>query len=118
MTHTHIVRYAGVSGDFTPIHHDEPLAQSVGLPGVFAMGMMHAGMLAHLVADWLGLANVRRYRVRFEERLWPGDALTFSGRLVAVHRDNGVERVEVEVSCHNQDGKRALSGTAIAEYSR
>lgn len=116
ITRTHIVRYAGASGDFTPIHHDEPLAQSVGLPGVFAMGMMQAGMLAHLVADWLGLANVRRYRVRFEERVWPGDILTFGGRVVSVDLNGGVERVEVEVTCHNQDGQRALAGSATAVY--
>lgn len=116
ITRTHIVRYAGASGDFTPIHHDELLAQSVGLPGVFAMGMMHAGMMAHLVADWLGLANVRRYRVRFEDRVWPGDTLTFGGRVVSVQTNGATERVEVEVSCHKQDGRRALSGTALAEY--
>ncbi|BBU24475.1 MaoC/PaaZ C-terminal domain-containing protein [Mycobacterium xenopi] len=116
ITRTHIVRYAGASGDFTAIHHDEPLAHSVGLPSVFAMGMMHAGMLAHLVADWLGLASVRRYRVRFEERVWPGDVLTFAGRIIVVDRSDGVERVEAEVTCHNQGGKRTLSGSATAEY--
>lgn len=117
VTRTHIVRYAGASGDFTPIHHDEALATSLGLPGVFAMGMMHAGMLAHLTADWLGLANVRRYRVRFEERVWPGDTLTFTGRVASVTRDGEVERVEAELACHNQDHKRALSASAIAEYT-
>ena len=69
ITRTHIVRYAGASGDFTPIHHHEPLAQQVGLPRVFSMGMMQGGMLAHLVADWLGLANVRRFSIRAKP--WP-----------------------------------------------
>lgn len=116
ITRTHIVRYAGASGDFTPIHHDEPLAQEVGLPGVFSMGMMQGGMLAHLVADWLGLANVRRFSIRFEERVWPGDELTFTGRVVSVDRADGHEQVTVEVACHTDAGKRALSGTAVAEY--
>lgn len=116
ITRTHIVRYAGASGDFTPIHHDEPLAQKVGLPGVFSMGMMQGGMLAHLVADWLGLANVRRLSIRFEERVWPSDELTFTGRVVSVDRAGGNERVKIEVACHTDTGKRALSGTAVAEY--
>jgi len=116
ITRTHIVRYAGASGDFTPIHHDEPLAQKVGLPAVFSMGMMQGGMLAHLVADWLGLANVRRFSIRFEERVWPGDELTFTGRVVSVDQADGHERVTVEVACHTDAGKRALSGTAVAEY--
>ncbi len=118
ITRTHIVRYAGASGDFTPIHHDEPLAQKVGLPGVFTMGMLQGGMLAHLVADWLGLGNVRRFAIRFEERVWPGDELTFTAKVAAVEEVDGVERVTAEIACHNQDGKRALSGTAIAEYER
>ena len=116
ITRTHIVRYAGASGDFTPIHHDEPLAQQVGLPGVFSMGMMQGGMLAHLVADWLGLAHVRRFSIRFEERVWPGDELTFTGRVVSVQEAAGHERVTVEVACHTGTGTRALSGTAVAEY--
>ena len=116
ITRTHIVRYAGASGDFTPIHHDEPLAQQVGLPGVFSMGMMQGGMLAHLVADWLGLANVRRFSIRFEERVWPGDELTFTGRVVSVDGASGHERVTVEVACHTDTGKRSLSGSAVAEY--
>lgn len=118
ITRTHIVRYAGASGDFTPIHHDEPLAQKVGLPGVFTMGMLQGGMLAHLVADWLGLRNVRRLGIRFEERVWPGDELTFTAKVTSVEALDGVERVTAEIACHNQDGKRALSGTATAEYER
>lgn len=116
VTRTHIVRYAGASGDFTPIHHDEELARSVGLPSVFAMGMMQAGMLAHLVADWLGLAHVRRYRVRFVDRVWPGDTLTFGGRVTSVTTADGVERVEAELTCSNQDSVIVLTGAAVAEY--
>jgi acyl dehydratase len=81
------------------------------------MGMMQGGMLAHLVADWLGLAHVRRFSIRFEERVWPGDELTFTGRVVSVEHDAGHERVTVEVTCHTDTGKRALSGTAVAEYA-
>lgn len=113
---THIVRYAGASGDFTPIHHDEPLAQKVGLPSVFTMGMLQGGMLGHLVADWLGLGHVRRFGMRFETRVWPGDVLTFSGEVVSVEQDDGVERVTVDVFCDNQAGERALTGWAVAEY--
>ena len=80
------------------------------------MGMMHGGMLARLAADWLGLGQIRGYRVRFEERVWPGDTLSFTGRVNSVHSHDGVERVEVELACHNQNGERALSGSAIAEY--
>lgn len=118
ITRTHIVRYAGAAGDFTPIRHDGPPAEKVGLPAVFSMGMMQGGMLAHLVADWLGLGNVRRFVIRFDERMWPGDELSFTARIVSVDELDGVERVTVEVSCCKQDRKLALSGSAVAEYPR
>ncbi|MER7433597.1 MaoC/PaaZ C-terminal domain-containing protein [Pseudonocardia alni] len=45
LTRSHIVRYAGAGGDFSPIHHDEEFARSAGMPGVFGMGLLHGGLL-------------------------------------------------------------------------
>ena len=59
---------------------------------------------------------MRRFSIRFEERVWPGDELTFTGRVVSVDGASGHERVTVEVACHTDTGKRALSGSAVAEY--
>jgi acyl dehydratase len=75
ITRTDIVRYAGASGDFNPVHHDEPFALSAGLPSVMAHGMLSAGILASFVTRWFGAGAVRRYKVRFRERVWPGDVL-------------------------------------------
>ena len=58
VTRTQIVRFAGASGDFNPMHHDESFALSAGQPGVFAMGQLQAAMLASMVAEWLGVENV------------------------------------------------------------
>lgn len=61
-----LVRYAGASGDFNPIHYRDDVAQSVGLPGVLAHGMLTMGAAASPVAEWLGTAgSVRDYQVRF-----------------------------------------------------
>lgn len=61
-----LVRYAGASGDFNPIHYRDDVAQSVGLPGVLAHGMLTMGAAASPVAEWLGAAgSVRDYQVRF-----------------------------------------------------
>ena len=54
LTRTDIVRYAGASGDFNPIHHDEAFALSAGMPGVMAHGMLSAGILASFVTRWFG----------------------------------------------------------------
>ena len=71
-----IVRYAGASGDFNPIHTDEGYARATGAPTVFAMGMLPAGYLAHALSDWFGgPQRVRRFKVRFTTRVWPGDEI-------------------------------------------
>lgn len=80
-----IVRYAGASGDFNPIHIDEGYARDSGAPTVFAMGMLPAGQLAHALADWFGGPHLlRRYKVRFTTRVWPGDELVCRGRVVSI----------------------------------
>jgi acyl dehydratase len=61
-----LVRYAGASGDFNPIHYRDDVAQSVGLPGVLAHGMLTMGLAVQPVIDWIGdAARVVDYGVRF-----------------------------------------------------
>lgn len=61
-----LVRYAGASGDFNPIHYRDDVARSVGLPGVLAHGMLTMGAAASPVVEWLGSAGtVSDYEVRF-----------------------------------------------------
>ena len=61
-----LVRYAGASTDFNPIHYSNFYAAQVGLPGVIAHGMLTMGSALRLVTDWVGdPARVRSYFVRF-----------------------------------------------------
>jgi acyl dehydratase len=61
-----LVRYAGAAGDFNPIHYRDDVAQSVGLPGVLAHGMLTMGAAASPALEWLGAAGwARDYQVRF-----------------------------------------------------
>lgn len=66
LTRESLVRYAGASGDFNPIHYRDDVARSVGLPGVLAHGMLTMGAAASVVTDWLGSAGrVIDYQTRF-----------------------------------------------------
>lgn len=66
LTRDSLVRYAGASGDFNPIHYRDDVAQSVGLPGVLAHGMLTMGLAVQPVVDWLGNSGlVADYQVRF-----------------------------------------------------
>lgn len=90
-----IVRYAGASGDFNPIHIDEGYARRTGAPTVFAMGMLPAGYLAHAVSDWFGgPQHLRRFKVRFTTRVWPGDEIVCAGKVIAI--EDGVVKATVE----------------------
>ncbi len=61
-----LVRYAGASGDFNPIHYRDDVAAQVGLPGVLAHGMLTMGVAVQPVVDWLdGRGWVSDYQVRF-----------------------------------------------------
>jgi len=67
LTRDTLVRYAGASGDFNPIHYRDDVAQSVGLPGVLAHGMLTMGLAVQPVVDWLGgdSGRITDYQVRF-----------------------------------------------------
>ena len=67
LTRDTLVRYAGASGDFNPIHYRDDVATSVGLPGVLAHGMLTMGFAVQPVVDWLGgdSGRVLDYQVRF-----------------------------------------------------
>ena len=66
ITRDSLVRYAGASGDFNPIHYRDDVAQAVGLPGVLAHGMLTMGIAIQPVIQWLGdAAKVVDYGVRF-----------------------------------------------------
>jgi acyl dehydratase len=75
LTRDSLVRYAGASGDFNPIHYRDDVAQSVGLPGVLAHGMLTMGLAVQPVIDWLGTdGQVLDYQVRFTRPV-PVDAV-------------------------------------------
>lgn len=66
LTREALVRYAGASGDFNPIHYDDAVATSVGLDGVIAHGMLTMGSAIAVVTDWIGDPGaVREYAARF-----------------------------------------------------
>lgn len=115
ITRTHIVRYAGASGDFNPIHHDELYAIRGGNDRVFAMGMMTAGFLSHMITDWVGDGKLRKYRVRFARQVWPGDTITCKGKITRKYTEGGKNFMEAEVFAENQHGEKVITGSIVAE---
>ena len=108
LTRTDFVRYQGASGDMNPIHHDEEFAKKAGYPAPLAVGMFQAGALNAWATDWLGPANVRRTRIRWKEQVWPGDVLTLSGKIARKYQEDGVDKVDLELTCTKQTGGVAV----------
>ena len=115
ITRTQIVKYAGASGDFNPIHHDELYAIRAGNDRVFAMGMMTAGFVSRMITDWIGDGNLRKYRVRFATRIWPGDTVTCKGKIAKKFTEGGKNYIEADVFAENQMGEKAIIGNIVAE---
>jgi len=99
-----LVRYAGASTDFNPIHYSSFYADQVGLPGVIAHGMLTMGSALRLVTDWIGdPARVRSYFVRFTKPVVvPDDAdgteVVFGGVVEAV--DDALVTIAIEAVSH------------------
>jgi acyl dehydratase len=107
-----MVRYAGASGDYNPIHVDETVARAVGMPSVVAPGMLVMGYLGQLLADWGRGGQLRQYSVKFIKLCWPGDVVVCKGRVVDRSGESGRYFIDVEVHAENQKGELVLKGQA------
>ena len=113
-----LVRYAGASGDFNPIHWSERFAVGVGLPNVIAHGMLTMALGAQLVTAWAGdPAAVVGYSVRFTRPVVVPDddegvVVELSGVVKAVEAE-GADRIATIAITAAVDGKTVL-GRATA----
>jgi acyl dehydratase len=106
ITRADLVRYAGASGDFNPIHWNERIAKSVGLPDVIAHGMFTMAVAVRVLTDWTGdPAAVVEYGVRFTRPVVvpdpDGATLTVGGTVRAV-RDDGLLEVDLTATVDGQ----------------
>lgn len=110
---TQLVKYAGASGDFNPMHHDEIFAQNAGMPSVFAHGMLSMGFLGQLVTDWVGNEPLKKLGVRFAAITWPGDIITCKGKVAKKYQEEDRNYVECELWAENQRGEKTVTGRAL-----
>lgn len=109
-----LVMYAGASGDFNPMHSDEVAAKAAGLPSVFGHGMFTMGLLGKALTDYVGVGNLKLYKVRFTKQTWPGEELTTKITVAKKYEENGEHRVDLECSVVNGEGEAKVAGTAVA----
>ncbi len=105
LTRDSLVRYAGASGDFNPIHYRDDIAVSVGLPGVLAHGMLTMGLAVQPVVEWLGTRGwVSDYQVRFTRPVLvdpvDGAMITVVAKVGAV--EEGTARIDLTVTYNDE----------------
>lgn len=114
ITETQLVKYSGASGDFNPIHTVHHIAEEAGLGGVIAHGMLIMGFVGRAITDWVGVAPVRKFGVRFVGISRPGEAITVSGSVVEKFEADGENHIRCEVVAADQEGNKKVTGSFVA----
>ena len=118
LSRTQIVMYAGVSGDYNPLHTDEVYTkEAAGYPSVFAHGMLTMGLTGQAVTALAGTETLLRVGVRFTAQVWPGDTLTVRATVAAITVGEDGPVAEFSLSTVNADGKEVMSGYAHARLA-
>jgi acyl dehydratase len=115
LTRTDLVKYAGASGDFNPMHHDEVAARAAGQPSVFGHGMFSMGLLGSALTDYVGVGNLTRFQVRFARQTWPDEVLSSKIVVTGKREVEGKKLVDLAVTLANAEGEQKVVGEATAE---
>ncbi|MFD0826925.1 MaoC/PaaZ C-terminal domain-containing protein [Neobacillus sp. M.A.Huq-85] len=117
VTKVQLVKYAGASGDYNPLHTDDAFAQSIGMPGVIAHGMLVMGFLGEYVIGLAGkTAEITNFRMRFGAMTMPGDQITCSAIVQKFYEEDGKRFVRLELKAEKTPEKVVGSGEAILRF--
>jgi acyl dehydratase len=109
VTRTVLALYAGASGDHNPVHIDIDACREVGIPDVFAHGMLSMAYLGRLLTDWVPQERIRSYAVRFSAITPVGATPVCRGTVTAVR--DGQAHLDLTVTL--PDGTVTLRGSAV-----
>lgn len=114
ITKVQLVKYAGASGDFNPLHTDDAFAQKIGMDGVIAHGMLIMGFLGEYVRELAGLeAEIKKFNMRFGSMTKPGDEITCAATVAALYKKDGNNYADLDIQAEKAPGKVVGSGKAV-----
>jgi acyl dehydratase len=124
ITRTHLVRYAGASGDFNPLHHDETFTKMIGMDVVIAHGMLIMGIAGEAITSWISHGNLRKFHSRFLSMTEPVDwdnventknraTIVVTGKVVKKYEENGEKKIQCDIIAKDLLGSRKLDGFFI-----
>ncbi|MGO9020855.1 MAG: MaoC/PaaZ C-terminal domain-containing protein [Syntrophobacteraceae bacterium] len=106
-----LVKYAGASGDFNPLHFDREFGKAVGLGGTIAHGMLIMGFVGQAMTNWIPKKYIKKFGVRFAGKTLPGDVVRVTG---VVKKKTG-NRIICDLEARNQDGTLLIAGSFEAD---
>src|SRR5712691_11240946 len=118
MTLYRLVRYAGASGDFNPLHYDPKIGEMIGTGGIIAHGMLIMGFVGQFLSDAVGPAALRNFGVRFKGMTHLDDVITCTGTITEKYEVDGETRIAGKVQAADQNGEVKVAGTFVAALPR
>ena len=119
---THLVRYAGASGDFNPLHHDNTFVAMFGMPNVISHGMLIMGITGTAITGWIPQKYLKKFKVRFSGMTEPADLNDFENTkdratitVTAKVANKSEEGVDYEIEAKDATGGVKLTGSFTAE---
>ncbi|WP_207637521.1 MaoC/PaaZ C-terminal domain-containing protein [Desulfotruncus alcoholivorax] len=113
-----LVKYAGASGDFNPLHYMPEIGQMAGTGGVIAHGMLIMGFAGQAVAGWIPNRYLTRFSVRFVGMTKLGDTITVTGTITGKREEQEFGIITGEVIAADQNGEIKLKGTFEASLPK
>ena len=125
ISRTHIVKYAGASGDFNPLHHDETFTKMFGMPRIISHGMLIMGITGEAITRWIPNKCLRKFNVRFAGMTEPVDlddfentkaraTLTVTGKVTEKFEEAGEKRIKCDIAVVDALGAVKITGTFTA----
>jgi acyl dehydratase len=111
VTRLQLIKYAGASGDFNPIHTIDEAAEQAGLPGVIAHGMLTMATMGRLFTPYLDRGFIQRFYTRFVDMVFVGDVLTIGGKVVETRSTEEGELISFDVFAKNQKEQVVARGS-------
>lgn len=110
VTKKQLVRYAGASGDFNPIHTDDEASRKAGLKGVIAQGPLVMGFMGQAITTWFPKKYLKRFKVRFIGMTFPGDVITIDAVVAEKEVRNGTTHMAFDATAKDRNGDIKLMG--------
>jgi acyl dehydratase len=118
VSHLQLVRYAGASGDFNPLHTDPKIGELIGVGGIIAHGMLIMGFVGQMLSDYIGPTTLRKFGVRFKGMTRLDDVITCTGTITEKFEADGEACIAGKIQAADQNDDVKVTGTFVAALPR